>query len=187
MNLTNHFLIAMPSMKDPYFKHSVIYICEHNEEGAMGLMINAPIDITVGGMLKQVDIQPIYPQQKTASLEKPVLNGGPVSEDRGFILHRPGEHYESSIKMTEDIAVTTSKDILTVLGTDAEPSSYLVALGYSGWEAGQLENELAENTWLTIEADPELLFNTPIHEKWNRAIQKLGISPIQLSTDIGHA
>lgn len=187
MNLTNHFLVAMPSMKDPYFKHSVIYICEHNEEGAMGLIINAPIDITVGGMLKQVEIERAYPQSQSKSLKEPVFNGGPVSEDRGFILHRPKDHYESSIRMTDDIAVTTSKDILTVLGTDAEPKGYLVALGYSGWEAGQLESELSENSWLTIEADSDLIFNTPTRDKWNKAIQKLGIDPIQLSGEAGHA
>ncbi|MDW6001922.1 YqgE/AlgH family protein [Vibrio mangrovi] len=187
MNLTNHFLVAMPGMKDPYFKNSVIYICEHNEEGAMGLMINAPIDITVEGMLKQVDIQPLYPQENKNSLRNPVFNGGPVSSDRGFILHCPKDHYESSLQMTDELSVTTSKDILAVLGTDAEPSRYLVALGYSGWEAGQLESELAENSWLTIEADPEVIFNTPVHEKWNKAVKKLGITPEQLSTMAGHA
>ncbi|WP_428774089.1 YqgE/AlgH family protein [Vibrio sp.] len=187
MNLTNHFLVAMPGMKDPYFKNSVIYVCEHNEQGAMGLMINAPIDITVGGMLKQVDVQPVHPQLNTDSLKLPVLNGGPVSEDRGFILHQPKDHYESSVQMTDQISVTTSKDILSVLGTDAEPNHYLVALGYSGWEAGQLENELAENSWLTIEADPEVMFNTPIHERWSKAVEKLGIDAAQLSAETGHA
>lgn len=187
MNLTNHFLVAMPSMQDPYFKHSVIYICEHNEEGAMGLMINAPIDVTVGGMLKQVEVEAAYPQSHTDSLKRPVFNGGPISEDRGFILHRPKDHYESSIRMTDDITVTTSKDILTVLGTDAEPSGYIVALGYAGWSPGQLEDELAENSWLTIEADPELIFNTPVNEKWDKAIQKLGFNPHQLSAQSGHA
>ncbi|SIO92777.1 YqgE/AlgH family protein [Vibrio spartinae] len=187
MNLTNHFLVAMPGMQDPYFKNSVIYICEHNEEGAMGLMINAPIDITVGTMLKQVEVDPIYPQEKTDSLNNPVFNGGPISSDRGFILHRPKDHYESSLQMTDELSVTTSKDILTVLGTDVEPSHYLVALGYSGWEAGQLESELTDNSWLTIEADPEVIFDTPIHEKWNRAVKTLGITPTQLSTVAGHA
>ncbi|MCW8335734.1 YqgE/AlgH family protein [Vibrio sp. SCSIO 43135] len=187
MNLTNHFLVAMPGMKDPYFKNSVIYVCEHNEEGAMGLMINAPIDITVAGMLERVDIQPVHPQLHTESLEKPVLNGGPVSEDRGFILHQPKDRYESSIQMTDEISVTTSKDILSVLGTEAEPNSYIIALGYSGWEAGQLETELAENSWLTIEADPDVIFNTPIRERWRTAVQMLGIDAAQLSTQTGHA
>lgn len=187
MNLTNHFLVAMPGMKDPYFKRSVIYVCEHNEEGAMGLMINAPIDITIGKMLERVDVQPVHPQLNTDSLEKPVLNGGPVSEDRGFILHRPKDTYESSIQMTNEISVTTSKDILSVLGTEAEPNRYLVALGYSGWEAGQLESELSENSWLTIEADPSVIFDTPIADRWQKAVQMLGIDVAQLSNDVGHA
>ncbi|MEH0666789.1 YqgE/AlgH family protein [Vibrio scophthalmi] len=187
MNLTNHFLVAMPGMKDPYFKRSVIYVCEHNEEGAMGLMINAPIDITIGKMLERVDVQPVHPQLNTDSLEKPVLNGGPVSEDRGFILHRPKDTYESSIQMTSEISVTTSKDILSVLGTEAEPNRYLVALGYSGWEAGQLESELSENSWLTIEADPSVIFDTPIADRWQKAVQMLGIDVAQLSNDVGHA
>lgn len=187
MNLTNHFLVAMPGMEDPYFANSVIYLCEHNEEGAMGIMINAPIDITVAGMLKQINIEPLYPQADANNLERPVFNGGPLSEDRGFILHRPHDHYESTLTMTSDIAVTTSKDILTVLGTSAEPKDYLVALGYSGWTAGQLESELATNTWLTIESDPAIIFNTPVHERWNKAIQKLGIAPEQLTFTAGHS
>ncbi|MDN3699120.1 MULTISPECIES: YqgE/AlgH family protein [Vibrio] len=187
MDLTNHFLVAMPGMQDPYFKRTVIYLCEHNEEGAMGLIINAPIDVTVGKMLKQVDVDNIHPQLNVESLEKPVLNGGPVSEDRGFILHEPKDSYESSIQMTEKISVTTSKDILNVLGTEAEPNNYLVALGYSGWEPGQLEVELADNSWLTIEADPSVIFETPINERWQKAVQMLGIDAAQLSSQAGHA
>ncbi|MFA0566759.1 YqgE/AlgH family protein [Vibrio gallaecicus] len=187
MNLTNHFLVAMPGMKDPYFQHSVIYLCEHNDEGAMGLMINAPIDVTVGSMLKQVEVEPIQPLHKQASLAQPVLNGGPVAEDRGFILHQPKDTYQSSINMTDHISVTTSKDILSVLGTDAEPQNYLIALGYSGWDPGQLEIELTENSWLTIEADPKVIFDTPIAERWKVAVQMLGINVSQLSSDAGHA
>ncbi|MFC3024957.1 YqgE/AlgH family protein [Vibrio zhugei] len=187
MNLSNHFLVAMPNMQDPNFQNSVIYLCEHNEEGAMGLIINTPIDVTVEGMLKQVDVEPAYPQSQPASLAKPVINGGPIAEDRGFFLHRPGDHYTSSVTMSSDIAITTSKDILSVLGTSAEPEDYLVALGYSSWSAGQLEAELAENAWLTIEADADLIFNTPLSEKWHKAIATLGISPAHLSGDSGHA
>ena len=187
MNLTNHFLVAMPGMKDPYFQRSVIYVCEHNAEGAMGLMINAPIDITIGKMLEKVDVEPAHPKLQTDSLEMPVLNGGPVSEDRGFILHQPKDSYESSIQMSDKVSVTTSKDILTVLGTEAEPNHYLVALGYSGWEPGQLEIELSENSWLTVEADPNVMFDTPINERWQKAVQMLGIDVSQLSSDIGHA
>ncbi|MDA0149929.1 YqgE/AlgH family protein [Vibrio sp. LaRot3] len=187
MNLTNHFLVAMPGMKDPYFQRSVIYVCEHNEDGAMGLMINSPIEVTIGKMLEKVDVQPVHPQLRTEKLEMPVLNGGPVSEDRGFILHQPKDRYESSIQMTEQIMVTTSKDILSVLGTEAEPNQYIVALGYSGWEPGQLETELAENSWLTIEADPDIMFETPVKERWQKAVQMLGIDVAQLSSQIGHA
>ena len=117
MNLTNHFLVAMPGMKDPYFKRSVIYVCEHNQDGAMGLMINAPIEVTVGKMLEQVKVESVHPPLKSDKLEMPVLNGGPVSEDRGFILHQPKDHYESSIQMTDKISVTTSKVMLTVRGS----------------------------------------------------------------------
>jgi len=187
MNLANHFLVAMPGMKDPFFKRSVIYLCEHNDEGAMGIVINVPIDISVGGMLKQVDIEPVHPKLKPRSLDKPVLSGGPVSEDRGFILHNAKDDYQSSIRMTNTLSVTTSKDILTVLGTEEEPQNYVVALGYSGWEPGQLEAELAENSWLTIEADPEVIFNTPIRERWKKAVQMLGIDVAQLSSQAGHA
>jgi len=186
MNLTNHFLIAMPGINDTYFKNSVIYVCEHNEEGAMGLMINAPLNITVGDMLNKVDLEPQSLQQKEFSLSNPVYNGGPISEDRGFILHRPLEHFESSLTMSNELTVTTSKDILAVLGTSVEPDDYIVALGYSGWSTGQLEEELAKNSWLTVEADTKIIFDTPIQEKWSCSIKKLGIDPSQLSAITGH-
>lgn len=187
MNLANHFLVAMPGMQDPLFHRSVIYVCEHNDEGAMGIVINAPINITVGGMLKKVDVDSVHPQINKKSLDASVLNGGPVAEDRGFILHAPKDNYQSSIRMTDDLSVTTSKDILSVLGTEAEPQHYVVALGYSGWTAGQLENELAENSWLTVEADPSVIFDTPVQERWQKAVKMLGVEPSQLSIDAGHA
>ncbi|MFC1237739.1 YqgE/AlgH family protein [Vibrio sp. DW001] len=187
MNLANHFLVAMPNMQDPLFHRSVIYICEHSKDGAMGIVVNAPINITVGGMLKKVDVDSVHPQIHKESLEASVLNGGPVSEDRGFILHEPKDQYLSSIQMTDRLSVTTSKDILSVLGTEAEPNNYIVALGYSGWTAGQLENELAENSWLTVEADPMVIFETPVQERWEKAVQMLGVEPSQLSADTGHA
>ncbi|WP_064601970.1 YqgE/AlgH family protein [Photobacterium sp. J15] len=191
MNLTNHFLVAMPSMQDPHFKGSVVYICEHNEDGAMGLVINLPIDISVGNMLEQIDIERDLPLENPTSLEQPVFNGGPVSGDRGFVLHmnlKP-EHndFSSSIDITEKLSITTSKDILALLGTSEAPEKFLVALGYAGWGAGQLEQEMAENTWLTMEADPDVVFNTPISERWDKAIARLGISSAHLSIDKGHA
>ncbi|WP_054674976.1 YqgE/AlgH family protein [Parasalinivibrio latis] len=187
MNLKNHFLVAMPGMTDPRFEQGVVYVCEHNDEGAMGLMINNPISISVGNMLDQIDVERDLPVAFPNKLEQPVLNGGPVSEDRGFVLHRPHRDYGSSMELTDDITVTTSKDILNILGTDEGPEKFLVTLGYSGWDAGQLEQELAENSWLTIEADPDLIFNTPINERWSKALAQLGINPLHLSDEIGHA
>ncbi|KEY90911.1 hypothetical protein CF67_09023 [Candidatus Photodesmus blepharus] len=184
MNLTNHFLVAMPGIKDYYFKNSVVYICEHSANGAIGLIINAPINITIAGILEQTNTQAHFNMN---NLNKPVLNGGPISENRGFIIHQPKDDYESSIQMTDKISVTTSKDILSVLGTEAEPNNYVIALGYSGWRSGQLENELVKNSWLTIEADPDVIFNTPIRERWRKAIQILGIDAKQLSTQTGRA
>ena len=189
MNLANHFLVAMPGMKDPYFQRSVIYVCEHNEEGAMGIMINTPINVTVANMLEQVQEKiPLSAQMShSKSLDEPVLNGGPVSEDRGFIIHNPKDDYQSSLKMSERLFVTTSKDILSVLGTEDQPDNYIVALGYSGWDAGQLESELADNSWLTIEADPNVIFDTPIEERWSCAVESLGFDVAQLSPNLGHA
>ncbi len=187
MNLANHFLVAMPGMKDPFFHRSVIYICEHNKDGAMGLVVNAPIDFTVATMLERVDVEPLYPKIHRESLDAAVLNGGPIAEDRGFILHEPKDHYQSCLQITEQLSMTTSKDILTVLGTEAEPNNYIVALGYSGWTPGQLEKELAENSWLTVEADPKVIFETPVQERWHKAVKMLGVEPAQLSIDVGHA
>jgi putative transcriptional regulator len=186
MNLTNHFLVAMPSMEDPYFQRSVIYICEHNQDGAMGIMINVPIDVTVEGMLKQVDSKPTK-VLSSKSLKQFVHVGGPVAKDCGFILHQPKDEYQSSIKMTDTLTITTSKDILDVLGTEDEPERFLVALGYSGWDAGQLESELAENSWLTMEADSSIIFSTPVQKRWESAFQSLGINAAHLSTQAGHA
>lgn len=187
MNLTNHFLIAMPGLTDPYFSHSVIYVCEHNSDGAMGIVVNAPIDITIEKMLKQVEIEAVYPTVKNESLNKLVFNGGPVAEDRGFILHKRKDKYESSIVMSSDLALTSSRDILSVLGTEAEPEDYIVALGYAGWEAGQLEYEISQNSWLTIEADPDVIFKTPIQYRWQKAVKIMGINPVHLSNQSGHA
>ena len=187
MNLTNHFLVAMPTMQDPNFKQSVIYLCEHNDEGAMGIIINQPIDISIADMLEQIDIERTLPLVDPLSIEYPVLNGGPVAEDRGFVLHTVHTDYCSSIVITPQLAVTTSLDILSQLGTHLAPQQFIVALGYAGWDVGQLEQELANNQWLTIEADSNIIFSTPIDQRWQQALAKLGISPANLSSDIGHA
>ncbi len=187
MYLENHFLVAMPSMIDPFFHRSVIYICEHDSEGSMGLRINEAIPLSLEMMLMQMEqenpLPIIFPQELT----QPILNGGPVADDRGFVLHSEKDHYASSIPVTKELFVTTSKDILATLGTESQPDKYLVALGYSGWDAGQLEQELSENTWLVLEADSTIIFDTPIAERWRKAIEILGINPENLSSEVGHA
>ncbi|MBN7818320.1 YqgE/AlgH family protein [Bowmanella yangjiangensis] len=180
----NHFLIAMPSLEDPYFSRSLTYICEHNEHGAMGIVINQPTGLHLKEMLKQVDESIEVDDDKAEQL---VLAGGPVSPDRGFILHSTQPGWASSLVLTSEIMVTTSKDILNVLGNSKAPEKSLVALGYAGWSAGQLEEEIQHNSWLLIEADADLLFNVPIHKKWQAAVQKLGVDIWQLAPDVGHA
>ena len=187
MNLVHHFLIAMPQLDDPQFHRSVIYICEHNQDGAMGLIVNVPIDLSIGDMLKEIEISPSDTLTCPINLDKAVLNGGPLADDRGFILHPPHKLYNSTLKVNEDVFLTSSKDILSDLGTDLGPQKFLVTLGYAGWSAGQLEQELGDNMWLTIPADANLLFSTPISERWNKAMHNLGFNPANLSTEVGHA
>lgn len=217
-SLENQFLIAMPSLANDYFNKTVTYICEHNDEGAMGLIINMPVNITLHDLLKQIeendkeennqaseevdqeDIDnPLVPKSETVveseaesflldnSLEQLVLSGGPISQNRGFVLHRTQPGWKSSLALSEEIMITTSKDILMSLGTKKAPEQYMVTLGYAGWGPGQLETELQSNSWLTIDADSDILFNTPIEQRWQKATEKLGIDVAHLSSDIGHA
>ncbi len=212
-SLENQFLIAMPSLGDPYFNKSVTYICEHNDEGAMGLIINLPISMTLDELLQQIestpnkdetpsepstgmaqkklieaDLSPISSsEQQDNSLEQPVLSGGPLAQQRGFVLHSTQKGWNSSLALSRDLMITTSKDILLALGTNKAPEQFMVTLGYAGWEPGQLEKELQENSWLTLPADNEILFKTPIELRWKKATEKLGIDIAHLSTDIGHA
>lgn len=183
-SLQNHFLIAMPSLQDPYFKRSVTFICEHDENGAMGIVINRPSNLTLEEVLNQVDESIEVSEDKS---DFRVVLGGPVSTDRGFILHTPQEGWSASMKVTDQITLTTSKDILSVLGNEKSPDDILVALGYAGWEAGQLEEELKENAWLAVEADPTLLFTTSIGNRWEGALNKLGIKVHQLPHSGGNA
>ncbi|AJI94153.1 YqgE/AlgH family protein [Yersinia ruckeri] len=187
MNLQNHFLIAMPSLQDPQFKRSVVYICEHNEQGAMGLVINKPVEkFTVETVLKKLKITP-SPRDPAIRLDKPVLSGGPLADDRGFILHSPQTGFGSSIRISPETMITTSKDVLKTLGTPEQPKNVLVALGYAGWQQGQLEQELLDNAWLTIEADTDIIFHTPIAERWQQAANKLGINIFNIAPQAGHA
>ena len=183
-SLENHFLIAMPTLHDPFFRRTVTYICEHSSQGAMGLIINNPIDINVGELLSKIDIDTSDIQD---SYPNTVYSGGPVQTDRGFVLHSPQSGWNSSLKLSDQIMVTTSKDILEAIATNNSPEKFMITLGYSGWTAGQLEEELAQNSWLTIPADPELLFNTPAHLRWEKAAEKLGIDMRQVSSEVGHA
>ncbi len=180
----NHLLIAMPTLDDPYFNRSITYICEHNEQGAMGIVINNPIAMTLKELINQADRDAIVLEDKADNI---VLAGGPVSPDRGFILHTSQPGWSASLALTPEIMVTTSKDILSVLGNEKAPEKSLVALGYAGWTAGQLEAEMQDNAWLLVEADTELVFDTPIPKKWEAALCKLGIDPWQLGSDVGHA
>ncbi|MEP0356762.1 MAG: YqgE/AlgH family protein [Paraglaciecola sp.] len=183
-SLQNYLLIATPSMEDPYFTRTVTYICEHNESGAMGLVINQPVGMELKELVNQVDENAEVIDAKANEI---VLAGGPVSQDRGFILHTSQPGWSSSLTMTPEIMVTTSKDIISSLGNAQAPEKSLVILGYAGWSAGQLEEEIQTNSWLMVEADTELLFDVPIHKKWETAVHRLGVDVWQLGPDVGHA
>ncbi|HGJ5875955.1 MAG TPA: YqgE/AlgH family protein [Arsenophonus sp.] len=187
MNLQNHFLIAMPTLLDPYFQKSVVYICEHNEKGAMGLMINRPIEqISINSILKNLNIKTTEYDQMT-NLSQPVFSGGPIAEAHGFILHSPQNGFSSTLQLSDEIMITTSKDILESLGTVKQPEKTLVALGYSSWEQGQLEKEMMENNWLTAKANSDIIFHTPITKRWREAAALIGIDIFNISNQAGHA
>lgn len=184
INLTNHFLIAMPSMTDPYFAKSLAYVCEHNEQGALGLVINRPIDMSLRSLLEQINI-PIG--QPDSSFSEIVHFGGPVQMDRGFVLHKPLGEWQSTLTVNEDIGLTTSKDILEALGAGSGPENMLITLGYSGWAPGQLEHEVAQNAWLTVLASPQVIFEVPAEKRLSAAMTLLGIDFANLSEEAGHA
>jgi len=183
LHLTNQYLIAMPQLADPNFHHTTTYICEHNDEGAMGLIINRPLEICLAEVLSQIDIEVSDPLLANT----PVYYGGPVQEERGFVLHQPVTIWESTVVISDKLAITTSKDILIKIAEGSGPSRYLVTLGYAGWGAGQLEMELSENTWLNGPADTAIMFDTPIEERWASAAKMIGIDLNLLSADSGHA
>ena len=183
VNLTHHFLIAMPAMKDPYFAKSVAYVCEHNEDGALGVVINRPIDLTLGALFEQIEI----PLQHAEHALETVLFGGPVQMDRGFVLHTPAGQWASTLAVRDDIALTTSKDILEAVARGEGPQQLLVTLGYAGWGAGQLEEELAQNAWLSVPADAGVIFDTPLEMRQTAALARLGIELSNLAEEAGHA
>lgn len=182
-DLTNHLLIAMPSLADPNFVQTVTYMCVHNDEGAMGIVINRPLELDLGEVLAQMELNSVSP----AIARQPVYHGGPVHTDRGFVLHRPAAQWNSTIKVTGEVAVSTSRDILAAMSDGTGPQDSLVALGYAGWTAGQLEQEMAQNAWLSGPADLEILFQTPAERRWQQAAELIGIDLNAISHDVGHA
>lgn len=182
-SLANHLLIAMPGLNDPNFERSVTYICAHDSDGAMGFVINRPLEISLGDLFEHLEI-PLRMQDE----DQIVLNGGPVENDHGFVLHKPGqEHWHSTWNVSEEVAITTSKDILKAMGAGSAPEEAFIALGYAGWGPGQLEQELMDNAWLTVAVDPKVIFDTPIEQRWLAATRLLGIDIAMLSDVAGHA
>lgn len=183
MDLTHKFLIAMPAMMDPNFAGSVVYVCEHTDKGALGLVINRPTELTLESLFDKIDLTLEIVPWKDA----PVYFGGPVQTERGFVLHVPAGQYSSSLPVAEDIALTTSKDVLEAIAGGSGPEKMLVTLGYSGWGAGQLESEVSANAWLTVDAQPSVIFDTPAQARQAAALRLLGIDAGQLSSQAGHA
>ncbi len=192
LNLTDHFLIAMPNMLDPIFGGTVVYICEHHTGGALGMIINRPTDMTMDVLFERLDLElEISPHAHLPS--GPVMFGGPVQVERGFVLHAPvndaSAHsaYSSSLTVSGDVALTTSRDVLEAVAEGRGPERLVVTLGCAGWSAGQLEDEILRNGWLTVKADPTILFDTPIEARFAAAMHLLGIDPNRLTGDVGHA
>ena len=185
VNLTNHFLIAMPAMADPYFAKSLVYIAEHNNQGALGIIVNRPIDMSLATLFEKIDVA--FEAESMALAKLPVFFGGPVQTDRGFVLHRPKGQWHSTLSVTDEIGLTSSRDILQAMSENGAPNEVVISLGYAGWTAGQIEWELSQNAWLTVAADPDILFALPPEERLPAAMQLLGIDFSNLSEIAGHA
>ena len=192
INLTNHFLIAMPSLQDDIFSRSVVYVCEHSERGALGLVINKPCDIDMKSLFEKVEL----PMCRADLFSTPVFLGGPVQTERGFVLHeatfadadKPAEPvYASTMVIPGGLEMTTSKDVLEAIATGAGPRKVLVSLGYAAWGEGQLESEISRNSWLTVAASNSVIFDTPVAQRYDQALLLLGLELWMLSPDTGHA
>jgi putative transcriptional regulator len=182
-NLTNHFLLAMPAMADPNFGGAVVFIAEHSAKGALGLVINRPMELDLQALFERIDLKlEIGPLKAT-----PVFFGGPVQTDRGFVLHEPRGEWSSTVSIGDSLGLTSSKDVLEAVAAGDGPERLLVTLGYAGWGPGQLEDEIARNAWLTVAADPAVIFDTPVAQRLLRAYRLLGIDPAFLSSAAGHA
>jgi putative transcriptional regulator len=191
--LSHHFLIAMPGLEDPVFAKSVVYLCEHSERGAMGLIINKPGDLSLKHLFEKVEL----PLTRQDLLQSNVLQGGPVQTERGFVLHEPmleassdeksNSIYASTLSVPGGLAMTTSKDVLEAMANGSGPQRVLVTLGYASWGEGQLESEIGENSWLTVAADSAVIFDTPIEQRYDKALSLLGLQAWMLSSQVGHA
>jgi len=182
-SLANHLLVAMPSLHDPFFSRSVTYICEHNEHGALGLVLSLPLEATYDELFKHLNID----TNGEHTDKRVLLAGGPVDRERGFILHSPVGNWESSLAVGNDIALSTSEDILHAIANNQGPEDVVITLGYAGWEKGQLEKEIKENSWLFAPADKDIIFKTPPNQRWLKATKLLGIDWTQITEQDGHA
>lgn len=187
VNLANHFLIAMPTMADPNFSRTLTYICEHTPEGALGVIVNRPIDMNLAGLFERIDIRPGPGAPESRLSRTPVYFGGPVQTDHGFVLHRPPGNWHSTLRVNDEIGLTSSLDVIQSMAAGGEPNDVLITLGYAGWAAGQIEWELSQNAWLTVGADPDVIFSLPPEERLAAAMQLLGFDFANLSEVAGHA
>ena len=182
-SLSNQLLIAMPGMADPNFNSTVTLICEHNAVGALGIVINRPMNLDLGDLFEQLSLD----QAGLSAAGTPVLDGGPVGREHGFVLHHPQGEFESSVAVSPELQLTLSRDVLDAMANGSGPEKSLVALGYAGWEAGQLEQEILHNTWLNVPANPEIVFDVPFTDRWNAAAKIIGVDISQISPHVGHA
>lgn len=182
-SFNNQLLIAMPGMADPNFSTTVTLVCEHNDDGALGIVINRPMTLNLGGLFKQLDLKPANATVAAA----PIMEGGPVGTERGFVLHSPCDRFDHSVSVSPLIQMTLSRDVLDAMACGQGPEKAIVALGYAGWDAGQLEAEMLANTWLSVPANPEIVFDVPFERRWRTAADVLGIDISKLSPDAGHA
>ena len=182
MNLTNHFLLALPTLHQDYFAATLTYICEHSDEGAMGFVVNRPSDVSVLELLNELNLNP-----SRHWVDHPVIAGGPVSTDRGFMLFAGEDTYDSSLAVTDGVHLTSALESLRAVANDEGPERFMIALGYAGWQGGQLESEIARNVWLTVEADPTVLFDQPFDQRLDAAAGLLGIDLSLVSPEAGHS
>jgi putative transcriptional regulator len=181
-NFTNHFLIAMPGLADPFFARTVTYLCQHNEDGALGIIVNRQSELTLSDIMEQMEIE----VREEAVGQIPVYFGGPVQPDRGFILHEPSRVWTSTLKVSDSISLTTSRDILEAISQGEGPEKILVALGYAGWGKGQLEQEIVQNSWLNAPAEQSIIFNQPVGNRWKAAAGLMGVDISLLTAPAGH-